>query len=413
MKASAPIAADTGSAPQIAAMPAAESGIPRLIRPLAQFLYKNRNYRFWFNQLVGWTGYSLATFLSITLVENNVSWPHIGHISLSAVLGMLCTWPLRLLYRHTFGLSIATRTVIALIALVALSGIWTMLRILVFAWILGVPAIWNEFHYWYFGSLSVFLSWTALYYGIKYYELLTAEREILIQELALKKEEQYKRALAESSARDAQLRMLRYQLNPHFLFNTLNAINSLVQLGENSRAQEMLVLLSEFLRHSLVHAGLERVSLEDELESLMLYLNIEKVRFEDRLTLEIDIAPQARQALVPGLILQPILENSMKYAIGANKDGGKVRITARVLQGQLQLEVSDTGPGMDAVKIAEGRGVGLHNTLERLETMYESSYSFEAAETKPSGFTVRLRMPFQTETAPQNSGQRQELGLIV
>lgn len=413
MKASEPIADNRGSAPQVATIPAEESGIPRLIRPLAQFLYKNRNYRFWFNQLVGWTGYSLATFLSITLVENNVSWPHIGHISLSAVLGMLCTWPLRLLYRHTFGLSIATRTVIALIALVALSGIWTMLRILVFAWILGEPAIWNEFHYWYFGSLSVFLSWTALYYGIKYYELLTAEREILIQELALKKEEQYKRALAESSARDAQLRMLRYQLNPHFLFNTLNAINSLVQLGENSRAQEMLVLLSEFLRHSLEHAGLERVSLEDELESLMLYLNIEKVRFEDRLTLEIDIAPQARQALVPGLILQPILENSMKYAIGANKDGGKVRITARVLQGQLQLEVSDTGPGMDAVKIAEGRGVGLHNTLERLETMYESSYSFEAAETKPSGFTVRLRMPFQTETAPQNSGQRQEHGLIV
>jgi two-component system LytT family sensor kinase len=413
MKASAPIAADTGSAPQIAAMPAAESGIPRLIRPLAQFLYKNRNYRFWFNQLVGWTGYSLATFLSITLVENNVSWPHIGHISLSAVLGMLCTWPLRLLYRHTFGLSIATRTVVALIALVALSGIWTMLRILVFAWILGVPAIWNEFHYWYFGSLSVFLSWTALYYGIKYYELLTAEHEMLIQELALKKEEQYKRALAESSARDAQLRMLRYQLNPHFLFNTLNAINSLVQLSENSKAQEMLVLLSEFLRHSLEHAGLERVSLEDELESLMLYLNIEKVRFEDRLTLEFDIAPQARQALVPGLILQPILENSMKYAIGANEDGGKVRITARVLQGQLQLEVSDTGPGMDAVKIAEGRGVGLHNTLERLETMYENSYSFEAVETEPSGLTVRLRIPFQTETAPQNSGQRPEHGLIV
>lgn len=413
MKSSAPIAADTGSAPQVAAMPAAESGIPRLIRPLAQFLYKNRNYRFWFNQLAGWTGYSLATFLSITLVENNVSWPHIGHISLSAVLGMLCTWPLRLLYRHTFGLSIATRTVVALIALVSLSGIWTMLRILVFAWILGVPAIWNEFHYWYFGSLSVFLSWTALYYGIKYYELLTAEHEILIQELALKKEEQYKRALAESSARDAQLRMLRYQLNPHFLFNTLNAINSLVQLGENSKAQEMLVLLSEFLRHSLEHAGLERVSLEDELESLMLYLNIEKVRFEDRLTLEFDIAPQARQAMVPGLILQPILENSMKYAIGANEDGGKVRITARVLQGQLQLEISDTGPGMDAAKIADGRGVGLRNTLERLETMYENSYSFEAVETQPSGLTVRLRIPFQTETTPQNSGHRQEHGLIV
>ena len=358
MMVSVPIAAGSDSPDHFATTPPEETRIPRLIRPLAQFLYKNRDYRFWFSQLVGWTGYSLATFLSITLVEDNVNWLHIGHISLSAVLGILCTWPLRLLYRQTFGLSLSIRILVASAALVVLSGIWTMLRILVFAWILGEPAIWHEFHYWYFGSLFVFLSWTALYYGIRYYELLTAEHEILIQELALKKEEQYKRALAESSARDAQLRMLRYQLNPHFLFNTLNAINALVQLGENSKAQEMLMLLSDFLRHSLEHAGIESVSLEEELESLMLYLNIEKVRFADRLTLEFDIAPQAIQALVPGLILQPILENSMKYAIGASEDGGTVRVTACLLQDQLQLEVSDTGPGMDAAKIAEGRGVG-------------------------------------------------------
>lgn len=171
----------------------------------------------------------------------------------------------------------------------------------------------------------------------------------------------------------------------------------------------MLVLLSDFLRHSLEHSGIESVSLGDELESLMLYLNIEKVRFEDRLTLEFDIAPQARQALVPGLILQPILENSMKYAIGASEGGGAVRITARVLQDQLQLEVSDTGSGMNGANIAESRGVGLRNILERLETTYENNYSFETVEAEPSGLTVRLRIPFQTETASQDSGHsRQE-----
>ena len=381
-----------------------------MIHQLIQLSHENRNYRFWFCQLVGWGGYSLVTFLSITLIDDNVSWPHIAHISLSAVLGVVTSWPLRPLYRQTFDLPVSRRIVIATVAVVIFSGVWTVLRVLVFAWILGETAIWDEFNYWYFGSLFVFLTWTVLYYGIKYYELLTLEHQKLLEESASKNEEKIKRLQAEASTREAQLQMLRYQLNPHFLFNTFNAISSLVQLQENKKAQEMIQLLSEFLRHSLEQEGVENVSLEQELESLMLYLKIEKTRFEDRLTLEFDIDPRARQALVPSMILQPIIENSMKYAIADNEDGGTVRVSASVLEDDLLLEVSDTGPGMIAAQSRPGRGIGLSNTLERLETIYASKYEFEFSEEAAPGLTVRLRFPF--EAVPQvreDTGTQEEL----
>jgi sensor histidine kinase YesM len=371
-----------------------------LMRPFVQLLRHSRNARFWFCQVAGWLGYSIATFLSITLIDHNVSWPHIGHITLSGLLGILCTWPLRPLYQFTFDYPLTYRILIAALAVVLFSGAWTVLRILVFAWIVGEEAIWSQAHYWYFGSLSVFLSWTVLYYGIRFYELLTLEHKKLLDELALKQEEQYKRSLAESSARDAQLQMLRYQLNPHFIFNTLNAINALVQLGENGKAQDMLQLLSDFLRHSLEQDGIENVTLDRELESLMLYLNIERARFEERLKLEFDIEPAARQAMVPGLILQPLLENAMKYAIAPNEDGGTVRVIARVLHDQLQLEVSDSGPGMDTTEIGQGRGLGLSNTLQRLEAVYDSNYSFDASEGDPCGLTIRLCFPYRPEQVP-------------
>jgi len=364
---------------------------------LIQLLYRNRNYRFWFCQLVGWGGYSLVTFLSITLVEENISWPHIAHISLSAVLGIVTSWPLRPLYRQTFDLSLSRRIVIASVAVVFFSGVWTTLRVQVFAWMLGEAAIWNEFNYWYFGSLFVFLSWTVLYYGISYYELLTLEHQKLLEESASRGEEKIKRLQAETSAREAQLRMLRYQLNPHFRFNTLNAISALVQIKENKKAQEMIHLLSDFLRHSLEQDGIENVSLEQELESLMLYLNIEKTRFEDRLTLQFEIEPRTRKALIPSLILQPLVENSMKYAIGDNENGGTVRVAASVVHDELQLEVSDTGPGMNSMKAGQGRGIGLRNTLDRLEALYEGKYTFETVENSPSGLLTRIRCPFETE----------------
>jgi sensor histidine kinase YesM len=366
-----------------------------MMRSLAKASHDNRNFRFWLCQISGWAGYSLVTFFSITLIDDQVHWPHIGHICMSAVLGILTTWPLRPLYRKTFDLPLLHRLVIATVALFLLSGLWTILRVVVFAWIVGEAAIWDEFNYWYFGSLFVFLSWTVLYYGIKYYELHALEHEKLVEESALKERERFRRREAESAARNAQLQMLRYQLNPHFLFNTLNSVNALVRLNETDKAQNMIQQLSHFLRHSLEDNNVENVCLDQELESLMMYLGIEKTRFEGRLKLEFDIDPLAREALVPSLILQPIFENSIKYAISDNEDGGVVRLQACVVGDELQLKVTDTGPGVDSSTCLQGRGVGLSNTLDRLETLYGPNYSFETFSAEPSGLCVQIHLPFQ------------------
>ena len=364
---------------------------------LTRAIYDDRDLRFWFCQIIGWAGWSLATFLSITLIDDNVSWPHVGHIALSAVLGIFVSWPMRTLYNRTFGFSIPRKVLVAALAVFLLSAAWNALRILIFAWMVGEEAIWDEYHYWYYGALSIFLGWTVLYYGIKYYDLLALEHQKLLQESNLKKEEEYKRLSAESSARDAQLKMLRYQLNPHFLFNTLNAINALVKLNENDKAGEMIELLGDFLRHSLEQDALDDVSLDDELKSLELYLAIEKTRFEDRLILEFDIEARARSAQVPSLILQPIIENAMKYAVEPSEVGCVVQVSARVVDESLDLRISDTGPGLTSQEFGQGRGIGLRNTLDRLKTHYEDKYTFEALDNQPTGLSVHIRFPFWTE----------------
>jgi LytS/YehU family sensor histidine kinase len=285
-----------------------------------------------------------------------------------------------------------------MLSVAVLSSIWTYLRILSLPWITGEAAPWSEYHYWYFGSLFVFLSWTGLYYGITYYELFLSEHEKLREEQVRRDDERYRRLQAESLAREAQLRMLRYQLNPHFLFNTLNGITALVRMRDTARAGAMIQLLSRFLRHSLRDDRSGTIPLEQELESLQFYLDIESARFEDRLTVEYDIDDKARQGLVPSFILQPLVENSIKYAIDPSEEGGTVRIAATRDGDGLRLQVQDSGPGIDQSLGEAGRGIGLRNTLERLRALYGTHYAFTTDNLTPSGLAVNIRIPYQTVT---------------
>jgi two-component sensor histidine kinase len=231
---------------------------------------------------------------------------------------------------------------------------------------------------------TVLLAWSVLYFMIKYYQLFQE-----VQKSALK---------SAAMAHEAQLKMLRYQLNPHFLFNTLNAISTLVLERETEAANRMVTRLSSFLRHSLDNDPMQKVTLEQELAALKLYLDIEKVRFEDRLTLELDIQDQAAEALIPSLLLQPLVENAIKYGIARSEEGGRLRIAARVFAGDLLLELSDDGPGVQLVdgQIPSANGVGLRNTRERLAELYGSRHSFRLSETEPHGLTVNIRVPFET-----------------
>lgn len=358
-----------------------------------QNIDKNADLQFWSLQVFGWIAYSLVTFFSFTYHENDIETFQIVHLFMQGFLGLLCTWPLRSLYRWSFNLTVVRQITLALVASSFIALIWTCLRLFFFIWISDLPDMWKEFNGWFYGALFVFWSWSALYFVAKYYLLHKLGKEQLIEEISLKREEQLKRLKAESQARESQLQMLRYQLNPHFLFNTLNAINALVVLKENNKAQEMTQQLSQFLRHSLDNDTIENVSLEDELEMLMLYLSIEKTRFEDRLTIEFEIEPQAKKSLVPSFILQPIFENSLKYAIATSESGGTIRMVARVEGDKLNLTITDTGSGINAEETQQGRGIGLSNIQKRLEVVYISGYTFNAFVDGSAGFSVQMSIP--------------------
>ena len=203
---------------------------------------------------------------------------------------------------------------------------------------------------------------------------------------------------ATNAAHQSQLKMLRYQLNPHFLFNTLNAISTLVLDGDTTTANHMVTRLSAFLRHSLDRDPVKKITLTKELETLNLYLTIEKIRFEERLQLVFEVSPEAGPALVPSLILQPLVENSIKYAIAASEDGGTIAIKAKREGDLLCMEVSDDGPGvpdLDNLAPSDGGGVGLVNTRERLLVLYGAQQEFLVSNRQPNGLAVTICIPFE------------------
>ncbi|MFQ3236587.1 MAG: two-component system LytT family sensor kinase, partial [Paraglaciecola sp.] len=196
-----------------------------------------------------------------------------------------------------------------------------------------------------------------------------------------------------------------YQLNPHFLFNTLNAISTLILMKDNKTADAMVSRLSDFLRYSLDKDPIKKVPLRQEIEALELYLEIEKVRFEDRLTVIWDIQQNSAQALVPSLILQPLIENSIKYAISKLEEGGCIAISAKVFGRDLMLEVADNGPGAHIVngQLYRVNGVGVENIQDRLRSLYNNDFSFNVSANQPSGIKVSIRIPFETdETVNEN-----------
>ncbi|MEE4192788.1 MAG: histidine kinase [Halieaceae bacterium] len=367
------------------------------INTWSQAVYASRNLQFWLLQAIGWGGYSLVTFFALTVWDDNVSLSHVGHIVLQAGLGLACSWPLRVIYRHAFELGVIARVFISGLAVLVFSWLWTAARMETFMAISGERGLWSEFNDWYFGSVFVFLSWTALYFGVKYYQLLQLEHEKLVEESERKRMEQLRRMQAESSAQAAQLQMLRYQLNPHFLFNTLNALNALVRLEEVDKAANVIDKLSMFLRHTLDQETRPTATVAEELETVALYLDIEKARFEDRLVLEYNVDPAADRALVPSLLLQPLLENALKYAISDSETGGTIRIGVRVADSRLLLSVTDSGPGMESGELGKQRGIGLKNTIDRLHTLYHGDGSLETREAVPTGLEVLINIPLQVD----------------
>jgi two-component system LytT family sensor kinase len=208
--------------------------------------------------------------------------------------------------------------------------------------------------------------------------------------------------LAQSSLKaqlaQAQLRALKMQLHPHFLFNTLHSISSLV-LEDPPKANSMIARLGDFLRLTLENSDQQLISLKAETEFLRCYLEIEQVRFGDRLTVTFELEPQTLSAQVPHLILQPVVENAIQHAIAPRATRGHINIEAKRFNSLLRLEVRDNGPGIASNgDLLWAQGVGLKNVRARLYQIYGSDFRFELMNAKDRGLTVVMEIPFQQES---------------
>lgn len=232
------------------------------------------------------------------------------------------------------------------------------------------------------GRYFLLLAWASLYLALlAVSEARNAER----------RESQFRRA-----AKEAELRSLRYQVNPHFLFNSLNSLSALVMTGKTERAESMIQTLSNFYRHSLADDTTSDVDLADEFSLQQHYLAIEAIRFPDRLITEVDLPESLEKARVPGMILQPLIENSVKYAVAPLNRPVTIKVAAREDFGRLAITVSDDGPG--ANDIAEhGFGIGLANVRDRLKARFGKEASITAGPTE-TGYCTEIRVPLRLGT---------------
>lgn len=203
----------------------------------------------------------------------------------------------------------------------------------------------------------------------------------------------------ESQLAKAHLQSLKSQLQPHFLFNTMHSISALM-LTDVQAADRMITRLADLLRMNLESAGTQITTLSRELEFVNCYLEIEQVRFEERLTLIFDIAPETLDAQVPLLLLQPVVDNAVKHGISRMTAGGEIRISSYLDNGDLKLEVRDNGPGFADTNTDRGCGLGLRVTRERLETLYGVSQSVELACPPEGGVSVLVTIPFRLSPEP-------------
>ena len=342
--------------------------------------FADKNRAFWILQSAGWTGYFILRTLGG--VANAMGAMFVIHTLLLTATGYSLTLLMGSLFRRLITMR-ALYTVILSLAAVVLAAV-----------AFSIIETWSHSTFVdpgsrpvgvkYLGAIllnfALLAAWSALYYGINYYLLLEEEID--------------QRSKLESQASTAQLAMLRYQLNPHFLFNTLNSISTLVLLKQTERANAMLARLSSFLRYTLVNEPSAQVTLAQEVETLKLYLEIEKMRFEDRLRPHFRIDPATIGARLPSLLLQPLIENAIKYAVTPSEGGADIWLSATRIGDMVRIEVADNGSGgAEGLVATQSTGVGLANTKDRLAQAYGQDHSFTTKTNEHGGFSVTVDIP--------------------
>ena len=347
--------------------------------------FDDKNRAFWILQSIGWIGYFFLR--SLSGFANSMGWMWLVHTLLLTATGYSLTLLLASLFRRLIKMQPIWTLVLSLVAVGVASSAFSVIETWSYATFLKPTA--RPVGVEYLGAIllnfSLLAAWAALYYGINYFLLLEEQID--------------QRERLESQASTAQLAMLRYQLNPHFLFNTLNSISTLVLLKQTERANAMLARLSSFLRYTLANEPTAKVTLAQEVETLKLYLEIEKMRFDERLRTHFEIDPRVAKARLPSLLLQPLVENAIKYAVTPQEEGADITVSARLVGERVLIAVSDTGPGLIEMKARPtlSTGVGLANIRERLAQSFGPDHRFETRSDPGEGFSVEIEIPFQID----------------
>ncbi|WOK35324.1 sensor histidine kinase [Sphingomonas sp. C3-2] len=359
---------------------------PRTVRPLVAFY-----------SIIGfWLFYGLVVTLRAAVMD----FPEQGEMTQRRIvvtaIGIVLTWGLYLLVRafdrQPLWVRVATAFIGAIPCAIAVAAAnYYMFNVFDPHSLLSEADIemkrsewpmWKEIAELAINRFFFFCAWAALYIAISYAgEVRVAERRAA----------QYARA-----AQQAELRSLRYQVNPHFLFNTLNSLSSLILKNRPEEAEAMIMNLSTFYRTSLSGDPLEDVTLEEEVRLQKLYLDIEAVRFPERLRTRFDIPEDLLSACVPGLLLQPLVENAIKYGVSRASRPVTIAISARSENGWLVITIADNGKVVsqdNSVNKIQGAGIGLANVRDRLAARFGDEARIEWMSPEEGGFIVRLTMP--------------------
>ena len=363
---------------------------------------------FWIMNSSGWVALSVLTYFSLSLPYSQFELSYFAHNISQSVVGLLLTLPLRWCFKSLWSWPVAQRFILAVIATIFFSMLWAVLRLLLFMLMTQEQNLWADYGGWVFPSIFVFFTWSALYHGIKYYQLLQQQREAMLVLESQQRQRALQLVRAKAEVKDAQLQLLRYQLNPHFLFNTLNSVASLVSAERTEDAKTMLSRLGDFLRYSLDAGEDMLIPLDKEFWALSQYLMIEQVRFSDRMTLKLDVPANLESLLVPNMLLQPLAENAINYAIAPSESGGTIRVSAQLRDSRLVLSVEDSGSerlgvSSDTLELSEsGAGIGLRNTRERLKNLFSNDFELLVTDSPLGGLCFSVAIP-ATESIREES----------
>ncbi len=343
---------------------------------------------FWKIQLIGWGCYyvydlieSIHEFLTkrVYVLEETV--PIVMMFLGSCLMRPFCRWLLRRSQSWiAFELQAAAGAMVISIPVACASG-------LVLQNFYSVP--WHAYVTMLMWSAFMLSAWCSLYFSVKQWQKSGEEKERLLR--------------AESEVREARLLALRYQLNPHFLFNSLNAVSTLVLDGNAPAATRMLAQIGELLRTSLDSEVTAEVPLSQELTLTEGYLAIEQTRLGERLRVNMAVPMETRDALVPSMLLQPLVENAVRYGVASLVEGGSIEIKSALHADRLRIVIANSGPRGEGDQKKIGNGIGLVNTADRLKTLYGTDFEFSLAWPDAGGCEVVLELPLRRVRSPQET----------